>query len=127
MTSNPERPHTTNASLRRSTWSADVTSMKTTDSSEARLVRQIGIAMRAVVVLSWLSILVIWPLRQIPQSVAHGAFTFFRIIAGVATLWLIAEMAEAAAGRTSFSNVAIDALLTLPMFVFWLLVFVSSF
>src|SRR5580704_4494144 len=61
MTSNPERPHTTDASLRRSTWSADVTSMKTKDSSEARLVRQICVVMRAVVILSWLSILIIWP------------------------------------------------------------------
>jgi hypothetical protein len=108
-------------------WSADVINMTTTDSAEARLVRQICLVMRAAVILSWLSILLIWPLHQIPQSVAHSAFTFFRIIAGVGTLWLIAETAEAAAGRTSFSNVAIDALLTLPMFVFWLLVFVSSF
>jgi len=127
MTSNPERPHTTDASLRRSTWSADVTSMKTKDSSEARLVRQICVVMRAVVILTWLSILIIWPLHQIPQSVAHGVFTFFRIIAGVATLWLIAETAEAIAGRTSFGNVGIDALLILSMYFFWLLVVVSSF
>jgi hypothetical protein len=101
--------------------------MKTTASSETRLVRQIGLTMRAVVISSWFTILITWHFHQIPQSVATGAFELFRVVTVVATLWLIAEMAEAIAGRTSFGNAGIDALLILSMYFFWFLVILSSF
>jgi len=101
--------------------------MTTTISSEARLVRQIGIAMRVVVFISWCMILTVWTFHQIPHAIATGAFEFFRVITVVAALWLIAEMAEAIAGRTSFGNVGIDALLILSMYFFWFLVALNNF
>ena len=54
----------------------------------------------------------------VPKNTALGAFTEFRITAVLATIWLVAEVAEGFAGRTSFVNVLIDGLLILPMFDF---------
>ena len=98
-----------------------------TDTAETRLVGQICLLMRVSVISGWLAILITASLRGVHPHAAQGAFSFFKIVAILATLWLIAEIAEALAGRASFRSVAIDALLTLPMFVFWFLVFVSSF
>jgi hypothetical protein len=55
---------------------------------------------------------------------AQGIFSYFRIVAILATLWLIAETAEALLSRAGFRSVAIDALLTLPMLDFWFLWFI---
>ena len=101
--------------------------MRMAHTTETRLVGQICLLMRVGVISGWLAILITVSLRGIHPHVARGAFSFFKIVAILATLWLIAEIAEAFAGRASFRSVAIDALLTLPMFVFWFLVFVSTF
>ena len=94
---------------------------------EARIVRRISLVARLVVVLNWITILTIQFAHSVPKNIALGAFTVFRITAVLATIWLIAEAAEGYAGRTSFVNVLIDGLLTLPMFAFWFLVVVSTF
>ena len=60
------------------------------------------------------------------ENFALGAFTVFRITAVLAMLWLAAEIVEGFSGRSSFGRVLIDGLLTLPMFVFWFLVAVST-
>jgi hypothetical protein len=97
------------------------------ESAEVRAVRRISLVARAVVVLNWITILAILFANGVPKNIALGAFTLFRITAVLATIWLIAEIAEGFAGRTSFVNVLIDGLLTLPMFAFWLLIVVSTF
>ena len=97
------------------------------ESSETRTVRRISLVARLVVVLNWITILAILFAHGVPKNIALSAFTVFRITAVLATLWLIAEVAEGFAGRTSFVRVLIDGLLTLPMFVFWLWVYVSTF
>jgi len=66
-------------------------------------------------------------LNGIPKDVAMGAFTVFRVTAVCATLWLLVEVGEAITGRTRPINPIMDALLILPMFGFWYLVWVSSF
>ena len=101
--------------------------MPATESSETRAVRHISVIARTVVVLNWITILAILVAHGVPKNVALGAFTVFRITAVLATLWLIAEIAEGCAGRASFVTVLIDGLLTLPMFAFWFLVAVSTF
>ena len=98
-----------------------------TESSEVRTVRRISLVARIVVVLNWITVLSILFAHGVPKNIALGAFTVFRITAILATLWLIAEVAEGFAGRTSFVRVLIDSLLTLPMFAFWLLVAASTF
>jgi hypothetical protein len=97
------------------------------ESAEIRTVRRISLVARAVVVLNWITILAILFANGVSKNIAIGAFTLFRITAVLATIWLIAEVAEGFAGRTSFVNVLVDGLLTLPMFAFWLLVVVSTF
>jgi hypothetical protein len=97
------------------------------ESAEVRTVRRISFVARAVVVLNWITILAILFANGVPKNIALVAFTLFRITAVLATIWLIAEAAEGFAGRTSFVNVLIDGLLTLPMFAFWLLIVVSTF
>ena len=97
------------------------------ESAEVRAVRRISLVARAVVVLNWITILAILFANGVPKYIALGAFTLFRITAVLATIWLIAEVAEGFAGRTSFVNVLIDGLLTLPMFAFWLVIVVSTF
>jgi hypothetical protein len=72
-------------------------------------------------------VLVILFLNGIPKSATLGAFTAFRATAVCATLWLRFETAEAFNGRTSVKSPLIDAVLTLPMFGFWLLAWASSF
>jgi len=54
-------------------------------------------------------------------------FLLFRIVAVVALIWLIAELAEAYSNRIGFRSVVIDAFLTLPMFVLWLAVALTTF
>ena len=98
-----------------------------TDTAETRLVGQICLLMRGGVISGWLAILITLSLRGVHPHLAQGIFSYFRIVAILATLWLIAGTVEALSGRASFRSVAIDALLTLPMFAFWFLVFVSSF
>jgi hypothetical protein len=97
-----------------------------TNNAERRLVGQICLVMRLSVIASWLAILTTALLRGAHPHLARGAFSFFRIVAVLATLWLIAGIAEAVAGRASFRSVTIDVMLTLPMFVFWFLVFVLT-
>jgi hypothetical protein len=96
-------------------------------SSETRTVRRISFVARLVVVLNWITILAILFARGVPKIIALSAFTVFRITAVLATLWLIAEVAEGFAGRTSFVHVLVDGLSTLPMFAFWFLVAASTF
>ncbi len=97
------------------------------ESSETRALRRISLVARLVVVLNWITILSMLFAHGVPKNIALGAFTVFRITAILATIWLTAEIAEGFAGRTSFVNVLIDGLLTLPMFAFWFLVVASTF
>jgi hypothetical protein len=97
------------------------------ESFETRTVRRISLVARLVVILNWITILAILFAHEVPKNIALSAFTVFRITAVLATLWLIAEVAEGFAGRTSFVRVLIDGLLTLPMFVFWFLVAANTF
>lgn len=100
--------------------------MPAAESSEARAVRHISLIARTVVLLNWVTILAILAARGVPKNVALGAFTVFRITAILGTLWLIAEIAEGFAGRTSFVTVLLDGFLTMPMFAFWFLVAAST-
>jgi hypothetical protein len=100
--------------------------MPAAESSEARAVRHISLIVRTVVLLNWVTILAIVASRGVPKNVALGASTVFRITAILAALWLIAEIAEGFAGRTSFVTVLIDGFLTMPMFAFWFLVAAST-
>jgi hypothetical protein len=100
--------------------------MPAAESSEARAVRRISLIARTVVLLNWVTILAILAARGVPKNVALGAFTVFRITAILGTLWLIAEIAEGFAGRTSFGTVLLDGFLTMPMFAFWFLVAAST-
>jgi hypothetical protein len=99
-----------------------VASTLATNSSETQLVRRISQSARIVVVLNWITILTILASHGVLENIALGAFTIFRITAILATIWLIAEIAEGFAGRAGFVQVLIDGLLILPMFVFWFLV-----
>jgi hypothetical protein len=96
------------------------------ESSETQTVRRISFVVRVVIVLNWITILATFAAHGIPKNFALGAFTVFRITAVLAMLWLAAEIVEGFSGRTSFGRVLIDGLLTLPMFVFWFLVAVST-
>jgi hypothetical protein len=100
--------------------------MPAAESSEARAVRHISLIARTVVLLNWVTILAILAARGVPKNVALGASTVFRITAILAALWLIAEIAEGFAGRTSFVTVLLDGFLTMPMFAFWFLVAAST-
>jgi hypothetical protein len=100
--------------------------MPAAESSEARAVRHISLIVRTVVLLNWVTILAILAARGVPKNVALGASTVFRITAILAALWLIAEIAEGFAGRTSFVTVLLDGFLTMPMFAFWFLVAAST-
>ena len=97
------------------------------ESSETRILRRISLVARLVVVLNWMTILTILFAHRVPKNIALGAFTVLKITAVLATLWLIAEVAEGFAGRTNFVRVSIDGLLILLMFVFWFLVAASTF
>jgi hypothetical protein len=97
------------------------------ESSETRAIRHMSLAMRIVVGLDWIAILTILSVHRVPKNIALGAFVVFRITAVLATLWLIAELAEGFRGRTSFVRVLVDDLLILPMFAFWFLVAASTF
>lgn len=92
----------------------------------ARAVRHISLIARTVVLLNWITILAILAARGVPKNIALGAFTVFRITAVLAALWLIAEIAEGFARRTSFVTILLDCFLTLPMFAFWFLVAAST-
>jgi hypothetical protein len=94
---------------------------------EGRILRRLRVGFRTVVLLNWFSMLVFLFLNGITKDVTTGAFTVFRVTAVCATLWLLVEVAEAITGRTRVSNPIMDALLILPMFGFWYLVWVSSF
>ena len=94
---------------------------------EGRILRRLRMGFRTLVLLNWLSMLVFLFLNGIPKDVAMGAFTVFRVTAVCATLWLLVEVGEAITGRTRPINPIMDALLILPMFGFWYLVWVSSF
>ena len=90
------------------------------NTTESRLVGRICLIMRVCVACSWLAIFITLLLPGVHPSIARGVFTFFRIVAIIATLWLVGEFAEAASDRISFRSPFIDAMLTLPMFIFWL-------
>jgi hypothetical protein len=98
-----------------------------TECSEVRAVRRISFAARLFVGVNWITILGMLFANGISKDIGLGAFTVFRITSVVGILWLIAEGAEAFAGRTSFVRVLVDGLLILPMFALWWLVTVTSF
>jgi hypothetical protein len=97
------------------------------NTTESRLVGRICLIMRVCVACSWLAIFITLLLPGVHPGIARGVFTFFRIVAIIATLWLVGEFAEAASDRISFRSPFIDAMLTLPMFIFWLWVYVVTF
>lgn len=94
---------------------------------ELRVFRRIRVVSRTTVILSWLTIVATLLSRDVSKSAAMGVFTAFKAIAVIGSVWLVFEFVEAFLGRTSFKNPLIDAILTLPMFGFWLLVSVSTF
>jgi len=94
---------------------------------ENRFLQRLRLVFRAAVILSWLAMLILLPLHGVPKPLSIGAFTVFRGTAVCAALWLIVEMGEAIAKRTRVLNPLIDAILTLPMFGFWLLIRASAF
>ena len=94
---------------------------------ENQLLRRLRVAFRTAVLLNWLAVLAILFLKGVPKPLAMGAFTVFRVTAVCATIWLLAEIAEALTKRTRAFNPIIDAALTLPMFAFWFLAWASSY
>ena len=100
--------------------------MTTNLDSENQFLQRLRITFRAAVILNWLVMITILFLREIPKPVAMGAFTVFRVTVICATLWLLIETAEAITKRTLAASPLIDATLTLPMFGFWFLAWVSS-
>ena len=94
---------------------------------EYRLLQRVRLILRGFVIFNWLLVLVLVFTHEVPKSVGLGVFTLFRATAICATVWFVFESIEALAGRTSAKNPLIDAILTLPMFGFWLLALASSF
>src|SRR5262249_45609270 len=86
---------------------------------EHKVVTFIARSVRIAVASAWIAILVTLISKRLPHSVSMAAFEYFRIVSVLGALWLVAEGAEAIAGRTSFKQVAIDASLIVLMFLFW--------
>jgi hypothetical protein len=93
---------------------------------ELHVFQRIRVVSRTALVLSWLTIVTVSLSRGVPKSVALGVLEAFKVSALLGSIWVLFEFVEASLGRTSFKNPLIDALLTLPMFGFWFLVFVHT-
>ena len=82
---------------------------------------------RGVVVLNWLAMALVLSIANVPKSVAMSAFAVFRISAVCAFAYLIYESSLVTEKRTSVSGMIVDALLVLPMFLFWFAVRAATF
>lgn len=84
---------------------------------------------RLVIVVVWLAIFSVgWLLPgPLPKAVPMAAFWLFRATAIVGVVFLLLEIAEALQKRTAIAEVVLDALLVLPMFVFWLIVLAATY
>jgi hypothetical protein len=83
---------------------------------ELRIFQRARFVSRTVVIVSWLTIVAISLLHDVPKSAAMGVFTAFKVIAVVGSIWVLFEFVEAFHGRTSCKNPLIDAFLTRPTY-----------
>jgi len=84
---------------------------------------------RAIVVFAWILILALlrfWPGTG-TRAVPMGAFWLFRTVAVVGVVCLIYEIGQVIARRIEVEGVILDAILVLPMFLFWFLVAAATF
>jgi hypothetical protein len=82
---------------------------------------------RGIVVVNWLAMVLVLSIANIPKTVATFAFAVFRICAVCAFAYLIYESSLVTEKRTSVSGMIVDALLVLPMFLFWFAVRAATF
>src|SRR4030088_2947107 len=78
-------------------------------------------AFRMIVVVTWfLIIAVTWFFpRTMPKAVPMTVFWWFRAIALLGFAYLLFEMGQVSKKHISVSGVIVDAVLVLPMFLFW--------
>ncbi len=84
---------------------------------------------RAIVITMWLLIAsVVWLLpRSVPKGAAMAVFWLFRTTAVAGVIYLLCEIRATSEGRLALRALIIDAVLVLPMFAFWLLVWVATY
>lgn len=82
---------------------------------------------RGIVLLNWLAMALVLGIANVPKGVAMSALAVFRISAVCALAFLIYESSLVTEKRTSVSGMIVDALLVLPMFLFWFAVRAATF
>jgi len=93
---------------------------------EGNLIKRISGIVRICVIFGWSLIVLAFLLKGVFPHAGKPTFWIFQVVAVFAAISLVAEGAEACAGRTSFGYVVVDTCLTLPMFVFWFFVRTST-
>jgi hypothetical protein len=85
--------------------------------------------LRLAVVVMWMIVLSLLgpPFRWVPKSISMSAFWLFTATAIVGLVFLLFEIGEASRKRTAIGEVVLDALLVLPMFVFWFIAWAASY
>lgn len=83
---------------------------------------------RMVVVATWLVIIaVVWFFpRTLPKAVPMAAFWWFRAIAVLGSVYLLYEVGQVTEKRVSVGGLILDAVLVLPMFLFWFAAWASA-
>ena len=83
---------------------------------------------RLFVCLMWMVILeILWFPRPFPKSIALAAFAIFKVTAVAGIAFLLIEVADTNSGvPRRLAKLIFDAVLILPMFVFWFLAAAAS-
>ena len=82
---------------------------------------------RGFTALNWLGMGLILAKENVPKNLASSAFGAFRIWALCAIAYLLYEASLVTQKRTTTAAWVVDALLVLPMFIFWFLVRAATF
>jgi hypothetical protein len=84
---------------------------------------------RVIVLMTWLLIIAVTLFlpRTGTKAVAMTAFWWFRAIAVLGAVYLIYEVSQVTERRLGVGGVILDALLVLPMFLFWFAAMAASF
>jgi sugar phosphate permease len=84
-------------------------------------------AARGLIILNWLTVAAVLSVNGVSKNVATVVFSLYRISAVCALVYLIYESSLLVDRRTKVSGIIVDALLVLPMFLFWFAVSAATF
>jgi hypothetical protein len=84
---------------------------------------------RITVVVTWLLIIAITWLfpGTMPKAVPMAAFWWFRAIAVLGLAYLLYEVGQVSKKRVGVGGVILDAVLVLPMYLFWFAALAAAF